>query len=66
MQKDTWFGMRADKNDIEQIKTLARLLGLKDSQAVRFAITFVLKCVPEIPAGLNQNENARGVDNVTD
>lgn len=65
MQKDTWFGMRADKNDIEQIKTLSNLLGLKDSQAVRIAITHALKCVPEILVSLTQDENARRVANVT-
>ena len=66
MQKDTWFGMRADKNDLERIKTLSNLLGLKDSQAVRIAITHALKYVPEILVSLTQVENARGVENVTD
>jgi hypothetical protein len=66
MQKNTWFGMRADENDIEQIKSLSRLLGLKDSQAVRVAITHALACVPEILAKLNQERNDEGVINVTD
>ena len=66
MQKDTWFGMRADQNDIEQIKTLSKLLGLKDSQAVRIAITHALKYIPEILASLAQEQNARGEENATD
>jgi hypothetical protein len=66
MQKDTWFGMRANANDIEQIKTLSKLLGLKDSQAVRIAVAYALKCVPEILVNLTQGESARGVENDTD
>jgi hypothetical protein len=65
MQKNAWFGMRADKNDIEQIKTLSRLLGLKDSQAVRIAITHALGSVPEILATISQEPDARGIENAT-
>ncbi len=38
---DTW-GMRADKTDLKQINTLARCLGVKEAEAVRRAVAYLL------------------------
>lgn len=43
---NTW-GMRADKTDLKQINTLAKCLGVKEAEAVRRAVAYLLSKVSQ-------------------
>lgn len=40
--KVKWWGMRANKQDRKQINNLAKRLGVKESEAVRRAVAYLL------------------------